>query len=150
MLDRCPDDQVQRDRHDHQPEQEEEEEDWEIEHGGKHTRLRYRHLGCTPVRSWLRRLDDDAVSGALWRRPVFYVPLDLSIGALLGVTLGSGSGAGFALTRPSTSTRSGPDGSPVEVANDYAAVPIIGGLVGAVLGLVSGGLLAVRRWRRSE
>lgn len=102
------------------------------------------------MRSWLRRLDDDAVSGALWRRPVFYVPLYLAIGVLLGATLGYASGAGFALTRPSTSMRPGPDGSPVEVANDYTAVPIIGGLVGAVLGLVGGGLWAARRWRRSE
>ena len=102
------------------------------------------------VKSWLRRLDDDAASGALWRRPVFYVPLYLVIGVLLGVTLGYASGAVFALTQPNTSIRPGPDGSPIEIANDYSMVPIIGGLVGAALGLVGGGLLAVWRWRRSD
>ena len=44
MLDRRADDQVQRDRDDHQPEQDEEEEDREIDHGREHTRVRYNRL----------------------------------------------------------------------------------------------------------
>jgi hypothetical protein len=98
---------------------------------------------------WLRRLDDHAVSGTLWRRPVVYVPSYLLIGVLLGATLGCAGGAVFGITQPNTSIQPGPDGEPITVANDYTAVPIIGGLVGAVMGLLAGGLLATRRWRRS-
>ena len=100
--------------------------------------------------SWLRQLDDDAASGVLWRRPVFYVPLYLLLGVVLGATLGYVGAFAFALTRPTTSIQPGPDGAPAEVANDYTAVPTIGGAVGAVLGLVGGSVLAVRRWRRSD
>jgi MYXO-CTERM domain-containing protein len=99
--------------------------------------------------SWLRQLDDDAASGVLWRRPVLYVPLYLVTGALLGAALGCAGGFALALIRPSTSVITGPDGTPIRVANDDTAVPIISGLVGAVLGLVAVGMLAARRWRRS-
>lgn len=105
---------------------------------------------CGMGAPWLRQLDDDAASGVLWRRPVFYVPLYLLLGAVLGATIGYVGAFAFALTRPTTSIQTGPDGSPIEVANDYSVVPVIGGAVGAVLGLVAGSLLAVWRWRRSD
>lgn len=71
-------------------------------------------------------------------------------GVLLGATLGYVGGAVFALTQPDTSIRPGPDGAAITVAHDYSAVPIIGGFVGAMLGLVVGGLLAASRWRRNR
>jgi hypothetical protein len=99
---------------------------------------------------WLRRLDDDATSGALWHRPVAFVPIYLILCVLLGAVIGYAGGVGFALTQPNTSIRPGPEGEPVTVANDYTAVPMISGLGGALIGLLVGGLLAARRWRRSQ
>lgn len=98
--------------------------------------------------SWLRQLDDDAASGVLWRRPVFYVPLYLLLGMVLGAALGYAGAFVFALTRSTTSIEPGPERAPIEVANDYTAVPVTGGVGGAVVGLIGGSLLAVRRWRR--
>lgn len=100
--------------------------------------------------AWLRQVDEDAASGVLWRRPVFYVPVYLLTGVLLGAVLGGAGGLVFAMTRPDTSVIPGPDGAPVMMAHDYSMVPIIGGLLGAVLGLVAGGESAARRWRRSR
>ena len=47
----------------------------------------------------------------------------------------------FALARPNTAVFPGPDGALIMVVNDDTAIPIIGGLVGAVLGLMAGGEL---------
>ena len=101
------------------------------------------------MRAWLRHLDEDAFSGALWRRPVFLVPLCVLAVVLVGATLGFAGGAVFAAVQPTSSVRPGPDGAPITVSNDYTAIPFVTGLGGAALGLLCGGLLlAAVRWRR--
>ena len=94
-------------------------------------------------------MDDDAASGALWRRRAFYVPLCLLTGVLLGAALGYAGGFVWGLIQPNTSVIPGPDGTAITVANDDTAVPMVGGPVGAVLCLVAGRLLAAKRWRHS-
>ena len=93
------------------------------------------------MRVWLRHLDEDAFSGALWRRPVFLVPFCVLAGVLVGATLGFAGGAVFAAVQPNSFVRPGPDGAPITVANDYTVIPFVTGLGGAAFGLLCGGLL---------
>lgn len=107
-------------------------------------------VNATGTVAWLRRLDEDASAGVLWRRPVFYVPIYLTIGVLLGGVIGSVGALAFASRWPVASVRPGPEGEPVTILNDYSAVPIIGAVIGSVLGLIAGSLLALRRWRHNR
>lgn len=99
------------------------------------------------VLTWLRQLDDDATSGALWHRPVFFIPTFLLLGALLGVVLGYFGSLALSFALHAESVVPGPDGAPLTVPNDYTAVPILGGALGCALGIAAGGLLSVRKWR---
>ena len=102
------------------------------------------------VTGWLRQLDRDASTGALWRRPLFFVvaysTLGIAVGAIFGVVLS----LTLALALPGRSEVPGPEGSPITVVNDYTALPFLGALSGATLGLAAGGALAFRRWRRTR
>ena len=100
------------------------------------------------MRKSLRQLDEDALSGALWHRALFYVPTYLLLGAVLGVVLGYFGSLAMSFALPSESTVPGPDGGPMTIPTDNSAVPIIGGALGLGLGLVAGGLLALRKRRR--
>lgn len=102
------------------------------------------------VRTWLRQLDDDASSGALWHRPVFFIPTFVLLGALFGVILGYFGSFALSFALPAESVVPGPDGAPLTVPNDYIGVPIRGGALGCGLGIAAGGLLSVRKWRGSR
>ncbi len=107
-------------------------------------------VSTTGTAAWLRRLDEDAATGGLWRRPLFYVPVHLVLGVILGGLIGSVGAVAFFSGRPLASVRSGPGGEPLTIANDYSMMPIVGAVSGAALGLIAGGLLALRRWRHDD
>ena len=100
------------------------------------------------VRTWMRRLDEDALSGLLWRRPVVFGPLYLLTGTFLGLALGFGVGLLLAVVLPTSSVQAGPDGAPITILNDYSPIPLLTGLAGAATGTLTAGLLAAARWRR--
>ena len=116
-------------------------------HGSADTLPTVKH---TEHRSWLRQLDEDAFSGALWRRPLFLVPALLLLGALSGVVLGYFGSLALSFTLPVESVVPGPDGTPTTVLIDNSGVPILGGALGFALGLAAGGLILVRRWHRTR
>ena len=104
----------------------------------------------TGHRRWLRQLDEDAFSGALWRRTLFLVPALLLLGALSGVVLGYFGSLALSFTLPVESVVPGPDGTPTTVLIDNSGVPILGGALGFALGLAASGLILVRRWHRTR
>lgn len=101
--------------------------------------------------AWMRRLDDDALSGALWRRRGFVVATLLLCGTASGALLGGVGGLVYAAARPDTRLERGPGGGLVTVAVDDTAVPLFVGMAGAVVGLgLVAALLAARRRPRSR
>lgn len=96
--------------------------------------------------AWLRRLDDDAFSGALWCRPLVFLPAYLLLGALVGVIVGFCASLALFFALPVESVVPGPDGAPATVLNDTSGVPILGGALGFALGLTAAGFLSVRWW----